>query len=112
MSSPALTARVTRALTEAARLMHRRHVKRLPVVDDQGRLVGIGSRANLLQAFTRNDDSIAWEVPDDVILGTLVIDPDHANGCRGRGGAAGGEVEARSSPSRCAPKTVSRRQRG
>lgn len=76
MSSPALTVQVTTTLTEAARLMHRHHVKRLPVVDDQGRLVGIVSRADLLQAFIRSDDSITREVREDVIVETLVIDPD------------------------------------
>lgn len=76
MSSPAMTVQVTTTLTEAARLMRRHHVKRLPVVDDQGRLVGIVSRVDLLQAFIRSDDSIAREVRDDVIIGTLVIDPD------------------------------------
>jgi len=79
MSSPAVTVQVTTTLTEAARLMHRRHVKRLLVVDDQGRLVGIVSRADLLQAFIRSDDSLAREVRDEVILGTLVIDPDQVH---------------------------------
>src|SRR5215471_4322933 len=56
MSSPAVTVQVNTTLTEAARLMHRHHVKRLPVVDYQGRLVGIVNHAALPQAFIRSDD--------------------------------------------------------
>ena len=62
MTAPAVTVTPQTTLTEAARLMHRRHVKRLPVVDDEGRLVGIVSRADLLHLFLRSDESIAREV--------------------------------------------------
>jgi CBS-domain-containing membrane protein len=55
--------------------MHRKHVKQLPVVDAEGRLVGIVSRADLLQVFLRSDDSIAHEVREDLLHRTLVIDP-------------------------------------
>lgn len=51
----------------AARLMLRLAVKRLPVVDDQGRLVGMVTRADLLKAFLRPDASIAWEVRHDIL---------------------------------------------
>jgi len=40
-------------LAQAVRLMERRHVKRLPVID-AGRLVGIVSRANLVRALVQN----------------------------------------------------------
>jgi CBS domain-containing protein len=63
-------------LTEAARLMHRRRVKRLPVVDAEGRLLGIVSRADLIQVFLRSDDAIATEIRDDVLRHALAIDPD------------------------------------
>lgn len=76
MSSPVVTVQPRASLTEAARLLHRRHLKRLPVVDDEGRLVGIVSRADLLQPFLRSDQSIAREVRDDVVVETLMIDPD------------------------------------
>lgn len=75
MTSPAVTVGPDATLTEAARLMHRRHVKRLPVVDGEGRLVGIVSRADVIKAFLRSDESIAREVREDVLLRTLVIDP-------------------------------------
>ncbi len=74
MTSPAVTVRPEATLTEAARLMHRRGVKRLPVVDQEGRLAGLVSRADLIQAFLRSDDSIAREVREEVISRTLAID--------------------------------------
>jgi CBS domain-containing protein len=76
MASPAVTVSPEATLTVAARLMHHRHVKRLPVVDADGRLVGIVSRADLLQVFMRSDDSIAAEVRNDVLRHALAIDPE------------------------------------
>jgi CBS domain-containing protein len=54
-------------LSAAARLMIRLALKRLPVVDDQGRLAGIVTRADLLKAFLRPDPSIAWEIRHDIL---------------------------------------------
>lgn len=51
----------------AARLMIRLGVKRLPVVDDQGRLAGIVTRSDLLKVFLRPDPAISWEVRHDVL---------------------------------------------
>ncbi|HXM55352.1 MAG TPA: CBS domain-containing protein [Candidatus Dormibacteraeota bacterium] len=76
MTAPVVTVRPEATLTEAARLMHRQHVKRLPVVDARGALVGIVSRADLLRVFLRSDESIAAEVRDHVLAGTLAIEPD------------------------------------
>lgn len=76
MTSPAVTIGPRATLTEAARLMHHRHVKRLPVVDGEGRLVGIVSRADILSAYARSDDSILLEVREEVLRRTLAIDPD------------------------------------
>jgi CBS domain-containing protein len=76
MTSPAITVGGMVTLREAARLMHRHHVKRLPVVGSEGELIGIVSRADLLLAFLRSDESIAEEVRDHVALQTLAIDPE------------------------------------
>jgi len=75
MTSPAITVRQDASLTEAARLMHHRHVKRLPVVDAEDHLVGIVSRADVLSAFARSDESIETEVRVEVLQRTLAIDP-------------------------------------
>ena len=67
MRMPAVTVRGDDTVARAARLMHRHHVKRLPVVDGEGRLVGIVSRGDLLEVFLRSDESIAAEVRDHVL---------------------------------------------
>jgi CBS-domain-containing membrane protein len=61
---------------EAARVMGRRNVKRLPVVDLEGDLVGIVSRSDIVGAFTKPDDIIEDEVREDVIRRLLFLDPE------------------------------------
>jgi CBS domain-containing protein len=75
MTAPAVTVAATATVTEAARRMHTAKVKRLPVVDERGRLVGIVSRADLLKVFTRSDDAIWREIMDDVIVGDYMMEP-------------------------------------
>jgi CBS domain-containing protein len=55
MTAPAVTATPDASLVEAARTMDARGVKRLPVVDDLGRLVGIVTRGDLLKVHLRPD---------------------------------------------------------
>jgi CBS domain-containing protein len=74
MSCPAATIRADAPVAEAARMMRRCGVKRLPVVDDEGRAVGIVSRGDLLVVFTRADEAIRDEIVD-VIARTLLLDP-------------------------------------
>ncbi|MFI8454643.1 CBS domain-containing protein [Kitasatospora sp. NPDC085464] len=73
MTSPVVTAHAEWTLAEAARVMHRKKLKRLPVIDRDGRLTGIVSRSDLLQPFLRDDDSIREEIADDVLLSTLWV---------------------------------------
>jgi CBS domain-containing protein len=75
MTTPPVTVAPTATVTEAARRMHTAGVKRLPVVDEAGRLVGIVSRADLLKVFTRSDDAIRREIMDEVIVGDFMMDP-------------------------------------
>jgi CBS domain-containing protein len=75
MTTPPVTVSPTATITEAARRMHTAGVKRLPVVDETGRLVGIVSRADLLKVFTRSDEAIWREIMDDVIVGDFMLDP-------------------------------------
>lgn len=74
MSHPALCIGAGASITEAARLMHKRAVRRLPVVDAQGRLIGIVSRRDLLRSFLRSDESIRREVAEDLLARALWID--------------------------------------
>ena len=76
MSEPAVTIAPDASVAEAARLMYTRRVKRLPVVDGTGRLVGIVSRVDVLSVFVRPDDEIRGEVLDNVIGGEFRLDPD------------------------------------
>ncbi|MFI7300987.1 CBS domain-containing protein [Streptomyces sp. NPDC050121] len=75
MTSPAVTARPQWSVVEAARAMARHHVKRLPVVDDAGRLVGLVSRGDLVHVFLRRDLTIREEITTDVLARTLGLDP-------------------------------------
>jgi CBS domain-containing protein len=76
MTTPAVTIRPDDSLADAARLMHDRHVKRLPVVDQAGRLVGIVSRVDLLGVFDRPDSEIRAVVRKDIIAREFALDPD------------------------------------
>ncbi|MGW3247435.1 CBS domain-containing protein [Streptomyces sp. NPDC001070] len=67
MSSPVFTARADWTVPRAARELRRRHVKQLPVVGDDGLLVGIVSRSDLLDIFVRSDAEIRGEVEQDVL---------------------------------------------
>jgi CBS domain-containing protein len=75
MTTPAVTVPPTATVTDAARRMHAAGVKRLPVVDEAGRLVGIVSRADLLKVFIRTDEAIWRQIMDDVIVGDFMMDP-------------------------------------
>jgi len=67
MSSPSVTVPSGTSIAAAARLMDSEQVKRLPVVDDLGRLIGIVSRSDLLRAHLRPDDDIRADVEAAVL---------------------------------------------
>lgn len=75
MSAPVLTARPEWGIVETARFLHERGVKRLPVIDDTGTLVGIVSRSDLLRPMLRRDDAIRDEIVDEVLGRTLRMTP-------------------------------------
>jgi CBS domain-containing protein len=72
MTSPAITVAPDELVTRAARTMVERGVNRLPVVED-GKLVGIVTRADLVRLFTRSDHEIATEIREDVAQRMLWI---------------------------------------
>jgi CBS domain-containing protein len=55
MTHPAVTISPEAAVEDAARLMSKSRIKRLPVVDSGGHLTGIISRADVLSVFDRPD---------------------------------------------------------
>jgi CBS domain-containing protein len=74
MSSPAVTIGAGKEVFQAARLMTEHGVKRLPVVDDKGALIGIVTRSDLVKAFARSDDELAHEIEEMVRLTLLIED--------------------------------------
>jgi len=62
MTSPAVTILPDATVAAAARLMNSHHIRRLPVVDADGKLAGIVSRRDLLRVFLRPDADIAADV--------------------------------------------------
>lgn len=76
MSWPALTISATARVDVAAAMMLDRDVNRLPVVDRDGVLTGIVTRADLVRAFIHGDDEIAAEIRQGVLVGELWRDPD------------------------------------
>jgi CBS domain-containing protein len=76
MSAPVRTVRPDDQLRLAAARMVSTGVKRLPVVDDDGRLVGIVSRTDVLRLFHRGDDDIALDV-QRVLADPLLVPEDH-----------------------------------
>lgn len=62
MTSPPIRVQPDDSVEHAARLMYARRVKRLPVIDEAGRLVGILSRTDVLAVYSRLDEEIRKEV--------------------------------------------------
>jgi CBS domain-containing protein len=76
MTKPPVTIGPDAPVAQAARLMRSRRVKRLPVTRDDGTLIGIVSRADVLSVYNRPDADIRREITQDLILGLLLCDPD------------------------------------
>lgn len=74
MSTPPVTVLPNTSLTAAAKLLDREHVKRLPVINDLGRLVGIVSRSDLLSVYLRLDHEIRDDIAEDVLKRVLQLD--------------------------------------
>jgi CBS-domain-containing membrane protein len=97
MSAPAVTVMDGTTVVKAARLLEASGIKRMPVVNDLGRLVGIVSRADLLKVYLRADADIRDEVTNQVLRRLLWIDPTEVK-VEVDGGAVtlAGEIEQRS----------------
>ncbi len=75
MTKPPVTIGPDVPVAQAARLMYSRRVKRLPVTSDDGTLIGIVSRADVLSVYSRADAEIRHEILQDQILGMFLCDP-------------------------------------
>src|SRR5487761_619343 len=62
MTKPAVTIGPREPASHAARLMYSRKIKRLPVVDDDGRLIGIVTRTDVLGVYSRPDAEIRHDI--------------------------------------------------
>jgi CBS-domain-containing membrane protein len=69
MSAPAVTVLTSLSVAAAARRMQSLRVKRLPVEDDLGRLVGIVTRGDLLKVQLRPDVEVRQDVVDEGLAG-------------------------------------------
>ncbi|MFF3445849.1 CBS domain-containing protein [Streptomyces sp. NPDC002667] len=78
MSTPAITVHPEQRVADAARVMERHRVERLPVVDEEDRLIGIATRRDLLRVFLRTDEEIRREIADDVLGRALSLPPPHS----------------------------------
>lgn len=66
MTSPAVTIDSSQTLDQAALMLHQRHIGRLPVVADDGRLIGIVTRSDLLKVFLRSDEDLLLAVQEAI----------------------------------------------
>jgi CBS domain-containing protein len=67
MTAPPITVGMDASLAAAARTMQEKNVRRLVVVDAQGRIAGIVSRSDLLNVFLRSDKQLHDEVVDELV---------------------------------------------
>ncbi|MFD0524364.1 CBS domain-containing protein [Paractinoplanes durhamensis] len=73
MSTPCVAVTSDTSIALAARTMHASGVRRLPIIDQAGMLVGIVSRSDLLRVHTRPDEEIRADIEHDV-LGVFLIE--------------------------------------
>jgi CBS domain-containing protein len=71
MTSPPVTIHPDATIPAAARVMNASHVRRLPVVDPEGTLIGVVSRRDLLSVFLRPDAEIAHDA--QAVLGEILL---------------------------------------
>ena len=75
MTTPPVTIGPDEPVAQAARLMYSRRLKRLPVTSDDGTLIGIVTRADVLSVYSRPDADIQREIIQGLIQGTFAGDP-------------------------------------
>jgi CBS domain-containing protein len=96
MTAPAIAIHAGAPIAEAARLMQDNQIKRLPVIGNDGALVGILTRSDVLSIFERPDADIWDEIGKRILDEEFGLDPDSFD-CTVRSGIVtiGGRVERR-----------------
>ncbi len=85
MTAPAVTVAPQATVEQAARLMRRHRVGRLPVTSPlTGRLAGIVTRSDLLRVYRRPGEEIRAEIETEVLPRVRGADPAAAGGVRAR----------------------------
>lgn len=75
MTAPAIVISAEHRVREAAALMTRNRVNRLPVVED-GMLVGIVTRADLVETFLVADETLERLIAEEIVRDTMWMRPD------------------------------------
>jgi CBS domain-containing protein len=76
MTAPAVVTYPDTTVVAAAKTMEREQVKRLPVINTLGRLIGIVTRSDLLRVHLRPDADIRSDIVDEVLRRVLGVDDD------------------------------------
>ncbi|QUQ64067.1 CBS domain-containing protein [Kutzneria sp. CA-103260] len=79
MTSPAVCVHPDATVAHAAKLLAEEGVRRLPVVDAEGRLVGVVSRRDMLGVFLRSDRDLREEILTEVFGRALWMDPNEVS---------------------------------
>lgn len=97
MTNDVITVTADADHVEAARIMGHAGVKRLPVVDEDGDLVGLVSRSDIVRAFARLDTDIVNEIRDRIMRKVLWIDAKRVEiVCQDGNVSLSGELETKS----------------
>ncbi|WP_225728981.1 MULTISPECIES: CBS domain-containing protein [unclassified Nocardia] len=75
MKTPAVTVRPDDRLTVAAATLARHGIKRVPVLDDSGALVGILARRDVLSVYDRTDADLVAEIETEVLEHSMYLEP-------------------------------------
>jgi CBS domain-containing protein len=75
MTSPAVTVHVGDRLPSAAAELARHDIKRAPVLNATGKVVGVLSRKDLLSVYLRSDAELAQEIRTEVLVEAMCLSP-------------------------------------
>jgi CBS domain-containing protein len=76
MTAPAVVIRESETVSAAARLLAKKNVRRICVVDAAGTLIGVVSRHDVIGTFLRDDDAIRADVEEHVFKRGMWLFPE------------------------------------